>query len=127
MNTNAHVFRRDDPSTYPELDYPMLVYTEGKDGNFGLSIRTWNKTEKAFNSFRGCTYVLPTLDVQCFYEYITHVPYIEKELHPIKCLSSNPRCCHYDDGYCMAKNGCKSAKVVTEYMLGLKQVPKEIE
>lgn len=127
MNTNAHVFKRDDPSTYPEFDYPMLVYVEDKHGNFSLSVRTWNKEEKAFNKFRGYTWFLPMPDDVCFYEYITHVPYVEKELHPVKCGANKPRCVHYDDGYCLANNGCKSAKVVTEYLLGLKRVPKEIE
>ena len=123
MNENAHVFRRDDPSTYPELGCPMLVYIEDKKGNYSLSIRTWNKKEKAFNKFGGCTYIIPTSDEACFYEYITHVPYIEKELHPTKCSKNLPRCVHYDDGYCLSENKkCKSAKVVTEYMLGLKHI-----
>ena len=124
---NWHVFKRDDPSTYPESDCPMLLYTENESGRFTLSVRYWNKEENAFWSLKGCTWFIPPSDWTCFYTYITHLPYIEKELHPVKCSKNKPRCAHYDDGYCLAETGCKSAKVVTEYMIGLKRTPEENE
>jgi hypothetical protein len=53
------------------------------------------------------------------------MPYIEKELYPIKCGFDDWECPSYDDGYCLCDEKCGDQKKVTEYMLGSKAIWKE--
>jgi hypothetical protein len=118
---NWHVFKRDDPETWPEVDCPLLVcWSNGDD--YRLYNAKWDSEDKQFiHDLRWI--VFQKGDV--FYTYIGYIPYIERELHPIKCAQERPRCAHYDDGYCLCETKCKFQKEVTEYSLGHKRIWKE--
>ena len=118
---NWRVFKRDDPDTWPEIDCPLLVcWTNGDD--YRLYNAKWDSEDKQF--IRDLRWIVfQKGDV--FYTYIGYIPYIERELHPIKCAQERPRCAHYDDGYCLCKTKCKSQKEATEYSIGHKRIWKE--
>lgn len=115
---NWHMFKRDDPKTWPEIDCPMLICTD----NELLITCLWDNALKCFyNDEIGFTEYW-----ECFYSYIGYLPYIEKELHPTKCKDNRYLCSHYDDGYCLGEDTkCKGIEVVTEYSIGHKRIWKE--
>lgn len=120
-----HVFKRDDPSTYPEVDCPVVVRDDLMDK---LYICRWDNNISKFYEKTDDGKKLLHCFKECFYAHIGYLPYIEKEYRPVKCGMDLPRCVHYDDGYCMSENKkCKSAKVVTEYALGMKRIWKDFE
>lgn len=115
---NYKVFNFNDPSTWPELNCPLLVFFTNDDWPLILQ---WDNESRCFVDNHHSYY--PT---QCFYKYIGYMPYIEKELHPAKCKEDRYLCSHYDDGYCLGEDTkCKSIEMVTEYMLGSKPIWKE--
>lgn len=111
------VFNFDDPSTYPELNCPLLVFWTNDDWPVILQ---WDQNGKCFVDDHRSYY--PT---QCFYKYIGYAPYIQKELHPMKCAFDNRECPAYDDGYCMSDGTCEYQQKTTEYLLGSKPIWKE--
>ena len=118
---NWKVFKRDDPSTYPELDCPLLIcWTNGMRHCFYTA--KWDNRYKQFvRDLRQCVFY----EGDIFYKYLAYVPYIENELHPIKCGKEDKRCEYEDDGYCLYKLQCKHQKDSTEYSLGSKPIWKE--
>ena len=120
---NWHVFKRDDPSTWPEIDCPMLVHCDLFNT---LYVCKWDNDINKF--FEEIDYNKRFLHhfKECFYSYIGYLPYIEKECHPAKCKGDKYLCSEYDDGYCLGDDlGCKCMEVVTEYSLGHKRIWKE--
>lgn len=119
---NWRVFKRDDPSTWPEIDCPMLIcWTNGDD--YRLYNAKWDSEDKQF--IRDLKWIVFQKG-DIFYTYIGYIPYIEKECHPAKCKGDRYLCSEYDDGYCLGDDlGCKCMEVVTEYSLGYKCIWKE--
>ena len=114
---NYKVFNFDDPSTWPELNCPLLVFLTNDDWPLILQ---WDNEVHCFVDNHRSYY--PT---QCFYKYIGYMPYIERECYPIKCAFDNLECPSWDDGYCMQDKKCEYQKEVIEYSLGSKQIWKE--
>lgn len=115
------VFKRDNPSTYPDIDCPLLVYWT--DGNRDIFYTAkWDNEDKEFvRDLRTIRFYKGDI----FYSYLAYVPYIEKELHPIKCDMRYKACGHEDDGYCLFGNKCQGKCQTTEYSLGLKRIWKD--
>ena len=122
-----HVYKKDDPTTWPEIDCPMLVYDE----IFGnLYVWKWNNELKKFidnGPEKAIHYIR-----ECYYQYIGYVPDGYKVYKARKCSVWEERRCQYaDDGYCfdLPKNvKCKFAKEVNEYWLNdNKRIWKEFE
>lgn len=117
-----HVFKLDDPETWPKYDCPIVACKSADDWP---EMFWWNKSNRTFeNDYKEVKFG------ECFYFYITYLPYIEKECHPTVC-----ECCGYlcpegydDDGYCLADDSvkCEHKKVKTEYALGMKRIWKRI-
>ena len=119
---NWHVFNRDDPETWPEIDCPLLVcWTDGE--KYRLYNAKWDKEDKQFvRDLRWIVFYKGDI----FYTYIDYIPYIEKELHPAKCKDNRYLCSHYDDGYCLGEDTkCKGIEIVTEYSIRHKRIWKE--
>ena len=116
---NYKVFNMANKETWPELNCPLLVFLDGCEHPF---IWEWDNENACFVDNNLAYY--PEI---CFYKYIGYMPYIEKELYPIKCGSDNWKCDSYDDGYCMNECNCLYQKEVTEYVLGSKVIWKEFE
>jgi hypothetical protein len=110
------VFNFDDPNTWPKLNCPLLVFLKNDDWPLILQ---WDNEIHCFVDNHRSYY-----PIQCFYKYVGYMPYIEKELHPTKCMNTD-RCYDEDDGYCLHKGGCEYQKEVTEYLLGSKPIWKE--
>lgn len=116
-----HVFKLDDPETWPEIDCPILVCQYVADWP---ETYWWNKDKHTFeNDYREKKFG------KCFYAYIGYLPYIEKECHPIKCGHENRFCPHGydDDGYCMCDEDfeCEFKRTMVEYVLGMKRIWKK--
>ena len=123
-----YVFKRDEPDTWPLLlNCPLEVYIEHDSGKCALEHCTWNKKENAFDNMNLPTYFTPACEDKCFYRYVSHVPFVTNVAHPVRCSKNRRRCIYYDDGYCMGDNGCKDAKVTTEYMMGYKRFHENIK
>lgn len=116
---NYKVFNFNDQSTWPELNCPLLVFLTNDDWP---RILQWDNEEHCFVDDHRSYY--PT---QCFYKYIGYAPYIEMELHPMKCAKEDGRCEYDDDGYCLCNKKCEYKKKVTEYSLGSKSIWKDFE
>ena len=119
---NWHVFKRDDPKTWPEIDCPLLLCWTDGDG-YRLYNAKWDKEDKQF--IRDLKWIVfPKGDV--FYSYIGYIPYIERECRTRKCEKDNRMCEDNDDGYCMSDFcKCEYIKFVTEYSIGYKRIWKE--
>ena len=119
---NWKVFKKNDPSTYPEIDCPLLIYwTDGSREIFYTA--KWDAEDKEFvHDLRTIRFYKGDI----FYAYLSYVPYIENEMHPAKCKEDKYLCSHYDDGYCLGEDTkCKCIEEVTEYSLGYKRIWKE--
>ena len=114
---NYKVFKIDEPETWPELNCPLLVWKPNIEWPY---IFQWDPNGRCFIDNR-----VAYRPKMCFYKYIGHMPYIEKELHPIKCGFDVWDCPHYDDGYCLYDKKCEHQKEATEYFLELKRIWKE--
>lgn len=117
-----HVFKLDDPETWPKYDCPMVVCKSADDQPDMLY---WNKNNRTFqNDHKEIKFG------KCFYVYISYLPYIEKEVHPTVCTCCKCLCPegYDDDGYCLGNDSvkCEYKKVKTEYALGLKRIWKRI-
>lgn len=123
-----HLYKKDDPNTWPKIDCPMVVWT-GED----LFLCDW------YNDYRKMFDLCEVID-PCFYErlrdltelyyaYIAYVPSCYKTLYPTRCTKESY--CEYgydDDGYCMAENQqCYFAKLVPEYEIEEKTIWREFE
>ena len=120
------LYRKDDPSTWPKIDCPMLVYKCYGENNEVLSICTWCTHFKQFyNKPNGHYYKYD----ECYYAYIGHVPcgYITHKV--LKCeddIACKIGCS--DDGYCMYEIcDCEQQREVNEYEIEEKRIWKEFE
>lgn len=115
MNWNYHVFKIDDPDTWPNVDCPILVW---KPHNDWPCIYQWDPRGNCFVDDFDSYY--PN---KCLYAYIGYMPYIDRELHPAKCKADRYLCSNYDDGYCFGEDTqCKGIEVVTEYVIECKRI-----
>lgn len=120
---NWHVFKRDDPDTWPKIDCPMLVYCDLFNI---LYVCKWDNNINKFFEEVDCDKRFLHHFRECFYAYIGYLPYIEKECHPAKCKGDRYLCSEYDDGYYLGDDlGCKGMEIVTEYSIGHKRIWKE--
>ena len=123
---NWHVFKKDDPNTYPEIDCPILVYD---DVWCEFYICKWNHIINSF--FEPREKLLHTWK-ECYYQYIGYVPNGYKEIKTNKCVLNTEYVCEYeDDGYCFDAPEdayCPFCKKVIEYSLNdNKRIWKEFE
>ena len=119
-----HLYKRGEPSTYPQVDCPMLVIDE--DGEFYDVCRFHD-----FDFYSNDYPVLTDLTEFAYYAYIAYIPNGYKTLYPTKCMRENDdRCAYEDDGYCMDYDneyvcGCK--KEIAEYKVEMKRIWKEFK
>lgn len=125
-----YLYKKDDPSTWPEIDCPILVYDESL---YDFYICKWNPSLSKF--------VEPKENIihywsECYYQYINYIPSGYKTLHLKVCRyvdENGDECaCLYgfdDDGYCFASGmfGCEHKKAINEYHIEIKRIWKEFE
>lgn len=116
-----HLYKKDDPSTWPQIDCPMLVYFPESGGSLTIDVY-WNNEDQYFADEYGI------LDFDFYYAYIGYVPSGYKELYPTKCTCDKR--CKYgfdDDGYCMSDRtfACEYKRDVAEYEIEEKRIWKE--
>ena len=118
---NWKVFKSDDPETWPKINCLFLIcWTRGKRYKFYNAV--WDNEVKCFtHDLRKIIFEVGDI----FYVNISYIPYIQKELHPVKCSINDWGCEFNDDGYCLNDEKCGHQKAVTEYMLGAKVICKE--
>lgn len=127
---NWHLYRKDDPNTWPEIDCPMLVYVKYANGSEAFYLCKWNPSQKRFvDKNRGS---LSFWFEECYYQYIGYVPNGYKVIKTKKCGIWPDRSCEYsDDGYCFdlpRHIKCKHIQEVNEYSLNEnKRIWKEFE
>ena len=124
---NWHLYRKDDPNTWPEIDCPMLIYKSNFDS---LHIWKWKSSVNKFITYETEREINYT--DECYYQYIGYVPNGYTAIKTKKCGFWNEGCCQYqDDGYCfdLPRNmTCKHIMEVTEYVLeDNKRIWKEFE
>lgn len=120
-----HVYKKEDSSTWPRIDCPMLLVSK-----YGLwnAIYAWNDIKHCFqNKFTEDNYADI---VECYYAYIGYVPSGYKTHYPIVCTCQDCPQGYDDNGYCMDYDndyacGCK--KEVAEYSIEEKRIWKEFE
>ena len=122
-----HLFKKDDPNTYPEIDCPMLVYAGNFKGNEMFYICKWGDYCD-FKELDGMSWYFD----ECYYAYIGYVPSGYKVFNPIVCTNKKHgyTCDEYDDGYCIYRDlhpNCKYQKEVNEYGIEVKAIWKEFE
>ena len=117
-----HVYKQDDPNTWPQIDCPMVVCDKPTEV---LMICVWDKDSNQFCEERHSWH--HDFD-ECYYAYIGYVPSGYKTLYPVKCMRGDDnRCAYDDDGYCMFESECKFAKEAPEYSIKEKAIWKEFE
>jgi hypothetical protein len=119
-----HLYKKDDPNTWPKIDCPLLVYKgEGKYPK----VYQWSPAERAFvDDHSVCNYN----PKECYYAYVGYVPSGYKTLYPVICTCESCPEGYDDHGYCMDYDddytcGCK--KEVAEYSIEEKRIWKEFE
>ena len=120
-----HLYKRDDPNTWPQIDCPMVVCLYYPNGKMNLWICKFNYAKNMFVREEVCTFVTE----ECYYAYIGYAPSGYKTHRNTKCTDdSNCRigCC--DDGYCMYDFcECEFQKEVDEYSIEEKRIWKEFD
>lgn len=123
---NWHLFKNDDPNTWPEIDCPMLVYSESWCEFY---ICKWNHD---LSKFIEPNKKLIHFWAECYYMYIGYAPCGYKVFNPIICENEKHghTCDEYDDGYCMYRGlhpDCEYQKEINEYSVEEKRIWKEFE
>ena len=123
---NWRVYKRDDPSTHPEIDCPVLLcrhYTS----TMTLAVHYFDKERNKFYENDGGIYRWYKTYDECFYTYITYIPNGYKVYKPIRCLNDdNCKIGCADDGYCMYDfYKCEQQVVVNEYEIETKRIWKD--
>lgn len=120
-----HLYRRDDPNTWPQIDCPMLVYGGVPFYRDMPDIVTWDNVSKKFmwNKDRALSFK------ECYYAYIGYVPCKYKIHTVLKCMDdSDCKIGCADNGYCMYDHcECEQQKEVNEYSITEKAIWKEWE
>lgn len=118
---NWHVYRKDDPNTWPKIDCPMLIYVKyGEETEF-LHICIFDKRFKKFygiSSLKNADHAFAF--AECYYQYIGYIPNGYKAIETKKCILCKGTCEYEDDGYCVdapEDKDCIFCKEVTEYSL----------
>lgn len=117
-----HVYKKDDPNTWPQIDCPMVVYFAGS-GGMSLDFY-WDNEENYFVDDCG------GLEVdECYYAYIGYVPSGYKTHKVLRCMDdSNCKIGCEDNGYCMYDGvKCAQQREVNEYSITEKVIWKEFE
>ena len=119
-----HLYRKDDPNSWPEIDCPMLVYDECWCDFY---ICKWDNEIKRFVEPKG---KILHCWKECYYQYIGYVPNGYVTIKTAKCNAElQVRCDFDDDGYCEdTERMCPFRKNVNEYVLNdNKRLWKEFE
>lgn len=123
-----HVFKYDDPSTWPKIDCPMTVVREYSPTNISIHTCKWDNDINKFVGHDDKHYYGYR---ECYYSYITYIPDGYNVHNPIKCMYIKGYCPygHDDDGYCLCDKDFKCAwqKIVNEYDIIPKSVIKEFK
>lgn len=123
---NWHLYKKDDPNTWPKIDCPMVVYGGVPFYRNLLDIFKWDNTAKNF-----IYYDKRVMSVEeCYYAYIGYVPSGYKTCHPIICTCKNCPEGYDDNGYCMDYDNeyvCGYKKEIAEYSIEGKRIWKEFE
>lgn len=122
---NWHLYKKDDPNTWPKIDCPMVIYGGAPFYRNLLDIFKWDNTAK---NFIYCDKRVLSVD-ECYYAYISYVPSGYKTTYPTKCMRDGDRCTYDDEGYCMADRtyACHYKRDVPEYSIEEKIIWKEFE
>ena len=128
---NWHLYRKDDPNTWPEIDCPMLVCRYFSDFLYELKIMYWDQ------KLNLPYYIVNMEKYDCeedelYYQYIGYIPNGYKAFKTTKCNIDPEYGCEYEcDGYCFDAPEdmlCEHCKEVTEYSLNdNKRIWKEFE
>lgn len=119
-----HVYKKDDPNTWPQIDCPMLVYGGVPFYREVLDTVDWDNVSKMF------VWQKERLSFEeCYYAYIGYVPSGYKTRKVLKCMDdSNCKIGCEDDGYCMYDHcECEQQREVNEYSIEEKRIWKEFE
>ena len=138
---NWHLYKKDDPNTWPEIACPILVYYLDTTGKEHFEICVWGNRSKAFIEYddtwgrivlHGKTvHSWPPIQ-ELYYAYIGYVPSGYKIFRPTICTNKKTGrlCDEYDDGYCMYRDihpNCEHQKEINEYGIETKRIWKEFE
>lgn len=120
---NWHLYRKDDPNSWPKIDCPILVYDEIWCDFY---ICKWNNEICRFVELKG---KILHYWKECYYAYIGYVPNGYKTIATEKCnCILQERCEFEDDGYCIDSNPCPFKRKVNEYSLNdNKRIWKEFD
>lgn len=123
---NWHLYKRDDPNTYPQIDCPMVVYKEYSEDTTTIVVCTWDQALCKFYEDSDSHYY--NFD-ECYYAYIGYVPSGYKIHKVLKCMDdSNCKIGCEDDGYCMYDHcECEQQRKVNEYEVSIKRIWKEFD
>lgn len=120
-----HVYKKDDPNTWPQIDCPILIYGGIPFYRELLDTVDWNNASKNFVWQNERTLFFE----ECYYAYIGYVPSGYKTLYPTKCTCEDRQCEFEDDGYCMSDRtfACEYKRDVVEYLIEEKAIWKEFK
>ena len=91
-----HVYRKDDPNSWPEIDCPILVYVKEKNEHERLELCEWEVFTKQFIQFNSRRYVInPYFFDECYYQYISYVPNGYTAIKTKKCGLWHEGFCQY--------------------------------
>lgn len=117
---NWHLYRKDDPNTWPEIDCPMDACIYVTDGLYMIKIVYYDISENVFYYIE-CMERYNVKSDELYYRYIGYIPNGYKTIKSKKCGVYHDRYCQYqDDGYCFdLPRGitCKHMQEVNEYVL----------
>ena len=122
---NWHLYKRDDPNTWPKIDCPMVVCLYHPNGEMNLWICKWNRNNNWFIREE----VVNFYTKECYYAYIGYIPSGYKTHEVLKCMDdSNCKIGCEDNGYCMYYEfECEQQRKVNEYSIEEKRIWKEFE
>lgn len=95
-----HLYRKDNISTYPKFECPLLL---AKDGIVRNALHFYDKDKNEFYNNRS---VHKYSFNECYYAYINLVPTSYSEHIVSKCAIKNRSCEYYDDTYCLKDEMC---------------------
>ena len=123
-----HLYKKDDPNTWPQIDCPMVVYYPVKqyhDSEPVIFIGHWDNDRKQFYTPKKWWD-----EMELYYAYVAYTPSGYKTCYPIMCTCDNCPEGYDDNGYCMDYDdeyACKYKKEVPEYVIEEKAIWKEFK
>lgn len=123
-----HLYKKDNPSTWPKIDCPMVVhwsYKQYNDSDHIIFIGRWDNDKKQFYTPKKWW-----SEAELYYAYIGYIPSGYKTHHPIICTCDNCPEGYDDNGYCMDYDneyacGCKQE--IEEYSIEEKRIWRGFE